>query len=301
MKNKKILIGSVLIIAVVALSLIMISSSESAGSDVTSNENTENMPTIDMLKNSDRTLNVDRIMSDGTYQIRFSDLVSLEALQTFKDKTVTAIGYLSPIASYDGSFGYLMNLPYQTCPYCLPSDTKITNTLAIFAKNGEQLQFTEAAVMVRGTLKLEPYTDEYGYSYNYRMVDVEIEKADTSDLGAKIVLYNQLAEKEVLTRLLGALYSVDDNVFYDEYTAQGYEYERLIVDVTEIDALLNDLNEFDSTEVSILINTANKIKEIATEVNKLIEAEEYSKISEYQESTEQLFYDINDWMSMYEL
>ena len=134
MKNKKILIGSVLIIAVVALSLIMISSSESAGSDVTSNENTENMPTIDMLKNSDRTLNVDRIMSDGTYQIRFSDLVSLEALQTFKDKTVTAIGYLSPIASYDGSFGYLMNLPYQTCPYCLPSDTKITNTIASICK-----------------------------------------------------------------------------------------------------------------------------------------------------------------------
>lgn len=301
MKNKKILIASVLIISIVALSLIMISSSESSGSNVTPNENTENMPTIDILKNSDRTLNVDRIMSDGSYQIRFSDLVSLEALQTFKDKTVTAIGYLSPIAGYDGSFSYLMNLPYQTCPYCLPSDTKITNTLAIFAKNGEQLQFTEAAVMVRGTLKLEPYTDEYGYSYNYRLIDVEIEEADTSDLGEKIVLYNQLAEKEILTRLMGTLYSVDDNVFYDEYTAQGYEYERQFVDIEGIDLLLTDLGMFDAAEVSILVNTANKLKEIGTEVNKLLETEEYSKISKYQESTEQLFYDINDWMSMYEL
>ena len=124
-------------------------------------------------KNENHThslLNQERIMADGTYQIRFSDLVSLEALQEYKDKTVTAIGYLSPITSYDGSFGYLMNLPYQTCPYCLPSDTKITNTIAIFAKNGKQIEFTEAAVLIRGTLKLEPYTDEYGYSYNYRII-----------------------------------------------------------------------------------------------------------------------------------
>lgn len=301
MKNKKILIVSVVVIAIVALSLIMISSGDNAGNNVSTNETIENIPSVDMLKNSDRTLNIDRVMSDGTYQIRFSDLVSLEALQTFKDKTVTAIGYLSPIASYDGSFGYLMNLPYQTCPYCLPSDTKITNTLAIFAKNGEQLQFTEAAIMVRGTLKLEPYTDEYGYSYNYRLIDVEIEEADTSELGAKIALYNQLAEKEILTRLMGALYSLDDNVFYDEYTAQGYEYDRAIVDTIQLDELLKDLASFDSTEVSILVNTANKLKEIAIEVNKMIEAEEYSKITEYQESTEQLFYDIGDWMSMYEL
>lgn len=299
--NKKMIIIISLVVTVMLISLIMIFLSESSESNVISNENTENMPTIDILKNSDRTLNVDRIMSDGTYQIRFSDLVSLEALQTFKDKTVTAIGYLSPIAGYDESFGYLMNLPYQTCPYCLPSDTKITNTLAIFAKDGEQLQFTEAAVMVRGTLKLEPYTDEYGYSYNYRLIDVEIEEADTSDLGAKITLYNELAEKEILTRLMGTLYSVDDNVFYEEYIAQGYEYERQLIDIAGIDLLLADLSMFDSAEVSILVNTANKLKEIGTEVNKLLESEEYSKISEYKERTEQLFYDINDWMSMYEL
>lgn len=287
-----------LIVVVIVMAIIMISS---GGDNESQSNDTGTNSSIDMSKNADRTLNTSRIMSDGTYQIRFSDLVSLEALQTFKDKTVTAIGYLSPIGSYDGSFSYLMNLPYQTCPYCLPSDTKITNTLAIFAKNGEQLEFTEAAVMVRGTLKLEPYTDEYGYSYNYRLIDVEIEEADTSDLGAKVALYNQLAEKEILTRLMGALYSVDDNVFYDEYIAQGYEYDRTIVDTTQIDALLNDLASFDSAEVSILVNTANKLKEIAIEVNELMENGELTKFAEYQQETEQLFYDINDWMSMYEL
>ena len=271
-----------------------------------SKENVENISEVqnkntDNISLSDGKLNTKRIMRDGSYQIRFSDLVSLDALEVYKDKTVTAIGYLSPIGAYDGSFTYLMNLPYQTCPYCLPSDTKITNTLAIFAKNGNSIEFTEAAVMVRGTLKLEPYTDEYGYSYNYRLVDVEIEEADTSELGEKIALYNEIAEKEILTRMMESLYAVDDNVFYDQYIANGYEYERQIVDTTVIDELITDLETFNKDEVKILIDTAKELKEIATEINKLMEEEKYDKIADYQEKTEQLFYSINDWMGAYEL
>ncbi len=271
-----------------------------------SKENVENISEVqnkntDNISLSDGKLNTKRIMRDGSYQIRFSDLVSLDALEVYKDKTVTAIGYLSPIGAYDGSFTYLMNLPYQTCPYCLPSDTKITNTLAIFAKNGNSIEFTEAAVMVRGTLKLEPYTDEYGYSYNYRLVDVEIEEADTSELGEKIALYNEIAEKEILTRMMESLYAVDDNIFYDQYIANGYEYERQIVDTTVIDELITDLETFNKDEVKILIDTAKELKEIATETNKLMEEEKYDKIADYQEKTEQLFYSINDWMEAYEL
>ena len=265
-------------------------------SNTTNTENSNND-----IKTSKSMLNADRIMADGSYQIRFSDLVELEALKEYNNKTVTALGYLSPIAGYDGSFGYLMNLPYQTCPYCLPSDTKITNTIAIFAKKGKALEFTEAAVLVKGTLKLEPYTDEYGYSYNYRIVDVTIENADTSDLGEKITLYNKLAEKEILTKLMDTLYWVDENVFYDEYTANGAVYDRTIVDLTNLDAVINDLSEFNTEEVSILINTANKLKELTIEVNKLTENKEYEKIKEYKERTIELFYAIGDWMSLYEL
>ena len=54
---------------------------------------------------------------EGSFQIRFKDLVELKTLEKYDGKTVTAVGYLSPIMGYDNSFGYLMNLPYQTCPY----------------------------------------------------------------------------------------------------------------------------------------------------------------------------------------
>lgn len=292
--NKNKLLFSILIIIVVCSLILLVACSNM-------NDNTNESQNSNDIKKSNSMLNADRIMADGSYQIRFSDLVSLKDLEEYNNKTVTAIGYLSPITSYDGSFAYLMNLPYQTCPYCLPSDTKITNTIAIFAKNGKQIDFTEAAIMVRGTLKLESYTDAYGYSYNYRIIDATIEEADTSELGEKIVLYNKLAEKEILTRLMDTLYWVDENVYYDEYTANGDYYEREIVDLTNLESVITDLESFEPEEVSILKSVANKLKEIAIETNKLLEEENYDKILEYKERTLQLFYDVGDWMSLYEL
>ena len=230
-----------------ALTVILISIVLLTG--CTSSKEENKGETTNNIKKSESMLNADRIMSDGSYQIRFSDLVSLSDLQEYNNKTVTAIGYLSPITSYDGSFGYLMNLPYQTCPYCMPSDTKITNTISIFSKSGKKIEFTEAAIMVRGTLKLEEYTDAYGYSYNYRIVDATIEEADTSELGEKIVLYNKLAEKEIMTNLMETLYAVDNNVYYDEYISQGATYDRAIVDLTNLEKVINDLVYFDNLKI----------------------------------------------------
>ena len=291
MKNKT--LNIILIVILISIVLLL------TGCTASKEEN--KVETTDNIKKSESMLNADRIMSDGSYQIRFSDLVSLSDLQEYNNKTVTAIGYLSPITSYDGSLGYLMNLPYQTCPYCMPSDTKITNTISIFSKSGKKIEFTEAAIMVRGTLKLEEYTDAYGYSYNYRIVDATIEEADTSELGEKIVLYNKLAEKEIMTNLMETLYAVDNNVYYDEYISQGATYDRAIVDLTNLEKVIDDLKEFNKEDVSILVNVANSLKEIAEDTNYLIEQKNYTKIVEYKERTLQLFYDLNNWMGIYEL
>lgn len=290
MKNK---IRNILIGVVMIAILFLIT-----GCSPNSENKTE---TTNNIKKSESMLNADRIMADGSYQIRFSDLVSIEALKEYNNKTVTALGYLSPITSYDSSFGYLMNLPYQTCPYCTPSDTKITNTIAIFSKEGKKFEFTEAAIMVKGTLKIENFTDSYGYTYKYRIVDATIEEADTSDLGDKITLYNKLAEKEILKNLMDTLYSVDNNVYYDEYTADGATYDREIIDITNLEKVIKDLEEFNVEEVSVLVKVATNLKEIATDTNKLIEQKNYTKISEYKEGTLQLFYDINNWMNLHAL
>lgn len=294
MKNKKtkiIIITSIIILIAIVLGIIVF---------MVSNSKNQKEQTVN-LKKSQSVLNADRIMSDGSYQIRFSDLVSIKDLEEYKDKTVTAIGYLSPISSYDGSFAYLMNMPYQTCPYCVPSDTKISNTISIFAKNGEKIKFTEAAIMVKGILKLEPFTDYYGYSYNYRIIDATIKEVDTSELGDKIALYNKLAEKEILTKIMDVLYSVDENVFYDEYVKNGASYERKKVDATSLETVIKNLNEFEPEEVKILKEVTTKLNTISKDTNKLLEKKEYEKLANYKDEIIDLFTKINKWMSIYQL
>jgi len=239
--------------------------------------------------------------SDEVYRIRFKDLVKLDDLQKYNNKTVEAVGYLSPIGAYDGSFTYLMNLPYQTCPYCDPSDVKITNTIAIFAKEGSKIEFTEAAVIVSGTLKLEEYTDSYGYSYNYRLVDVTVTQADSSIAGDKVVLYNEIADKEILDNLLNTLAMVEGNVFHDEYIEYYGPYDMEIVDTTRIIRAIDGLKHLNRSEFDILLETANILLEVTTETNKLIENEDYSKLIDYKEKINECYNNINAWMSEYEL
>lgn len=295
MKNnlKKIFVGVILTICLV--SLVGCGEKEETNYIRQENKSVE-------IKKSESGLKSERIMSDGSYQIRFGDLVSLESLKEYKDKKVTAIGYMSPIMGYKGDFGYLMNLPYQTCPYCIPGDGKITNTISIFAKEGEKIGFTEAAVIVSGILKLEEYTDEYGYTYDYRIVDATVEKADTQELGEKIALYNKLAEKNILGGLMETLYCVDDNVYHQYYVSTGgQEYDYYMIDTTILNQIIEDLKEFDQEQVEDLVTMASNLKALIETINPIIEQKNYSQLSQYMQVDDALFNSINSWMIEYQL
>lgn len=296
MKNKLLIIG----LSMATCACIFTGCSDSSNDKNKYVSTTNNVGTIATVVD-DTKLKTNRIMEDGSYQIRFSDLVSLDALKEYNDKEVTAIGYLSPISSYDGSFSYLMNLPYQTCPYCQPNDTKIANTLAIFAKKGEKIEFTESAVVVKGILKLEDYTDDYGYTYGYRIVDATYELADTTELGEKITLYNEIADKKILTGIMDTLYSVDANVYYDEYVANGEDYTPEVIDSAALDEVINNLKTFDESKVKILISVSNDLKELLDATNKLIEDNQLDQLANYKTDDDNLFNSINEWMAEYQL
>ena len=69
--------------------------------------------------------------------IKFKSTVSEREIEALNGKTVSITGYLSTLSPLNGEFAYLMNMPYQNCPYCVPGTSQITNTLAIFAKENE--------------------------------------------------------------------------------------------------------------------------------------------------------------------
>ena len=70
MKNK---IINILLFIIVIASLFLLTGCSS--------KNTNKIEATNDIKKSKSMLNADRIMSDGSYQIRFSDLVSLSDLE----------------------------------------------------------------------------------------------------------------------------------------------------------------------------------------------------------------------------
>lgn len=238
---------------------------------------------------------------DGNFQIRFKDLVELKTLEKYNGKTVTAVGYLSPIMAYDGSFGYLMNLPYQTCPYCVPDDTRITNTIAIFAPAGKKIESTEAAVVVTGTLKLENYIDDYGYEYSYRIVDATLKNADTESVGEKVALYNEVADKKILSNLIENLYVLDDDIFYEEYKLQGYNVKIQKVDLESFENIIKSIDAINSEDLILLREAAENAKKIGEKTNKIIDTQEIEGLKDYQADMNACFDKINSWMLEYEL
>ena len=71
--------------------------------------------------------------------LSFSQANSVEAMQKLDGKQVNIIGYMSTLSPINGSFMYLMNLPYQSCPFCVPNTTQLSNTMAVYAKTGALL------------------------------------------------------------------------------------------------------------------------------------------------------------------
>ena len=244
--------------------------------------------------------------NEEIFTIKFKNLVALEELEKYEDKKVQAIGFLSPISPVDGSFAYLMNMPFQTCPYCVVDDERITNTLAIFAKEGNKIEYTESAVMVVGTLKLEEYTDQYGYKYNVRLVDTHVEEISSEEIAEKMEIYNQLADKGILGDMLNDLYALDINIFYDNYTQRYGESftnaeTRTIISLEKVKNVISTIQELNRSEYDSLLNLATRMETLIKNTNDLIEEGKYDELSNYKEELNSCFNEIWTWMGEYEV
>ena len=85
--------------------------------------------------------------------LSFSQANSVEDMQKLDGQEVSIIGYMSTLSPITGNFMYLMNLPYQSCPFCVPNTTQLSNTMAVYAKDGDSFEFTDRAIKVVGTLE----------------------------------------------------------------------------------------------------------------------------------------------------
>ena len=232
--------------------------------------------------------------------LSFSQANSIEAMQKLDGQTVNIIGYMSTLSPITGSFMYLMNLPYQSCPFCVPNTTQLSNTMAVYAKDGDSFEFTDRAIKVVGTLEFGDYTDEYGYEYAYRIKDATYTEVDTSEMGEKLQLWQQLASTDVISDVYNMYEYVNFLCFWPTYTAEfesgkDYLYPTDALHFIETDGaqynygyadgyfedMIATIKEVNATEFNDLIENITKAQALADKALTALQNEEYTTTAEY--------------------
>ncbi len=139
-------------------------------------------------------------------KISFASAAGYDYLKTLNGKKVTINGYMATSSPVDGSFFFLMNLPYQNCPFCIPNTTQLSNTMEIYPKKGNSFDYTTQAIKVVGTLLVsesedKPFTDMYGYEFNFKIVDATYSIINDSELSENMALWQKIAESDVVTEI----------------------------------------------------------------------------------------------------
>lgn len=157
---------------------------------------------------------------DGKYRLTFSDSISVDVIGALNGREVVITGYMATLSPVSGKFMYLMNLPYQSCPYCKPNTSELSNTMAVYAPEGKTFDFTDGPVKVTGILETGDFTDEFGYEYNYRIKDAAWEKIEAAALSGNILLWQRITEEGLATDIYSMFDYLDFMCRWTEYTAK---------------------------------------------------------------------------------
>lgn len=254
-------------------------------------------------------------LNSGT-KLSFKSASSYDYLKTLDGKTVTINGYVATSSPVDGSFIFLMNLPYQSCPFCIPNTSMLSNTIEVYPKSGKKFSYTNQAIKVVGTLKVaknenEPFTDKYGYEFNFKIVNATYSTIKSSDLSSDISLWQEIAESGVVDDL----YSMYDylnfvckwNTYYvNSYTASnGTRVNGYYLSPTHarnylfnenaqwnygfkngyFENIISKIKQVDETKYSQLVSNVESAKELATyAINQLTEGKytyEYKYVQKF--------------------
>ena len=142
--------------------------------------------------------------TDEITKLSFQAASGYDYLKTLDGTQVSISGYMATSSPVDGSFMFLMNLPYQSCPFCVPNTSQLSNTMEVYAQENEPFAFTNQAIQVVGTLEVaesedEPFTDMYGYQFSFKIVNATYTIIQADELSAEMALWQKIAETDVVT------------------------------------------------------------------------------------------------------
>lgn len=243
------------------------------------------------------------INEEGYIELKFKNTFSNDYLRSISGKKVTMTGYISTLSPINGEFAYLMNLPYQSCPYCIPGTSEIYNTIAIYPKKNGKIEFTEKPVTIEGILETGTFTDAFGYTYNVRIKDVITKNVDVDKLSENVLIYNAISQEGIVKDIDNAFIELDKIVFYDYYQQQfGMTLDSIeIFDTDIINTIISKLKAINENDYSDLIGTLKKTITISDKANKNVEEKKYDENKKLQDELNEVFREFGVWMTKYEM
>lgn len=240
---------------------------------------------------------------EGAALLSFSQAQSVQQMEKLNGKTVTIIGYMSTLSPISGQFMYLMNLPYQSCPFCVPNTTQLSNTMAVYAPDGKSFEFTDRAIQVTGIMEFGNYTDEFGYEYTYRIVDASYSILNSEDMSPQLKLWQQLAASDVIGEIYAMYEYVNFLCFWPTYTAsfsvgkdylypsdalrfietEGYQFHYGYVE-GYFDKIVATVEAVDATAFADLVKNIRDAEKLAEEALAELRAGNYTSVPEYSDA-----------------
>ena len=249
-------------------------------------------------------------LAEGNH-LSFMEAADLATLQSLDGQTVTITGYMATLSPIHGKYIYLMNLPYQSCPFCVPNTSQLSNTMEVYPKKGKKFEYTSQAVKVTGKLEVseskdKSFTDMYGYEFNFRIVDAEYDVIKESDLSPKMKVWQKIADSGVVNDLYSMYdylnflcawptYSVQPTTLEDGSTSNGYYLYAedakyyITTDGAQwnygykdgyFDDLIKKVEAVDKNEFASLVQNIGKAKDLAAEAINELMSDNYT--SEYK-------------------
>ena len=169
--------------------------------------------------------------ADSVTKLSFKAASGYDYLKTLDGTYVSISGYMATSSPVDGSFMFLMNLPYQSCPFCVPNTSQLSNTMEIYPKEGDSFAYTAQAIQVVGRLVVaenedEPFRDAYGYEFNYKIVDATYTIIKAEDLSEDIALWQKIAGSDVISEIYSMYDYVNFLCAWNTYYVNSYTNEN---------------------------------------------------------------------------
>ena len=168
---------------------------------------------------------------ENVTKLSFKAASGYDYLKTLDGTLVTISGYMATSSPVDGSFMFLMNLPYQRCPFCVPNTSQLSNTMEIYPNMGESFSYTTQAIQVVGTLEVsesedKPFTDMYGYEFCCKIVDATYTIIKAEDLSEDMALWQKIANTDVVNDIYKMYDYVNFLCAWNTYFVNSYTNEN---------------------------------------------------------------------------